>query len=68
MANRTLVGLLVAALGVALAVISALADRMEIGTGGFGWKQITGIIVGAALAILGAAVAAPSWTRPAQRP
>ena len=52
--TRTLVGLLVAALGVVLAVISALADQIDIGTGGFGWKQITGVIVGAGVALVGA--------------
>jgi hypothetical protein len=46
MVNRTLAGLLAAALGIALAVISALADRMDIGKHGFGWKQIAGVIAG----------------------
>jgi hypothetical protein len=55
MVNRTLVGLVVAVLGVALAVISALADQIgDIGMGGFGWKQITGVIVGAGVALVGA--------------
>jgi hypothetical protein len=65
MAQRTLIGLLIALLGSALVVISALADRTDIGTGGFGWKQITGVAVGAALAGVGAAVAA---LRSRQRP
>jgi hypothetical protein len=59
MVTRTLVGLLVAALGFALVVISALADRIgDLGTGGFGWKQITGVIVGAGVALVGAGLMA----------
>jgi hypothetical protein len=58
MGNRTLVGLLVATLGIALAVISALADQIDIGKHGFGWKQTTGVIVGVVLVLAGAALAA----------
>jgi uncharacterized membrane protein YidH (DUF202 family) len=55
MVNRTHVGLLAAGLGIALAVISALADRIgDIGVHGFGWKQITGVIAGVGLALAGA--------------
>jgi hypothetical protein len=54
MVNRTLVGLLAVALGIALAVISALADRIDIGKQGFGWKQIAGVIAGVGLALAGA--------------
>jgi hypothetical protein len=54
MANRTLVGLLLAALGIALVVISTLADQIDIGQQGFGWKQTAGVIVGVALALVGA--------------
>jgi hypothetical protein len=66
--NRTLTGLVVAALGIALAAISALANQLEIGKHGFGWKQITGIIVGVVIAIAGAAVAAAPRARRRQRP
>jgi hypothetical protein len=58
MVNRTLVGLLLAALGIALVVISALADHLEIGTHGFGWKQTFGVIAGVVLAVAGAGLAA----------
>jgi hypothetical protein len=59
MVTRTLVGLFVAALGLALVVISTLADRIgDLGTGGFGWKQITGVIVGAGVALVGAGLIA----------
>jgi hypothetical protein len=56
--NRPLVGLLVTVVGITLAVVSALANQLGIGKQGFGWKQIAGTAVGAALACLGAAVAA----------
>ena len=54
---KRLVGPLAAALGIALAVISALADRMDIGKHGFGWKQIAGVIAGVGLTLAGAALA-----------
>jgi hypothetical protein len=48
-------GALLAIAGVALVVISALADPIGIGGGGgFGWKQVVGVIVGAVAAVLGA--------------
>ena len=67
-------GYLVAALGVALAAVSALADPLGIGVAGFGWKQITGTVVGVAAAIVGAWLAATARRRhagvpsPGQRP
>jgi hypothetical protein len=56
MGNRTLVGLLVAALGIALTVISALADQIDIGKHGFGWKQTTAVIVGVVLVLAGSGI------------
>jgi len=45
---------MVTAVGVVLLVLSALADPIGLGGGGgFGWKQSTGLIVGAAVAVVG---------------
>jgi hypothetical protein len=50
---RRIAALLVV-VGVALAVISALADPLGIGEGGgFGWKQAVGVVVGAVAALAG---------------
>ena len=57
MTRRRALGLVLAALGLALLLVSALANTLDIGKGGFGWKQIAGVIVGAAVAVVGAAVA-----------
>ena len=54
---RRAFGLLLAALGLALLLVSAIANPLDIGKGGFGWKQIVGVIVGAAVAVVGAALA-----------
>jgi len=49
--DRKRMGYLLAGIGVALLVVSALADPIGIGEGGgFGWKQAVGVIVGAVLA------------------
>lgn len=41
-------------LGVALALLSALADVIGVGSGvGFGWKQIVGTVVGIIVAAYG---------------
>lgn len=53
---RRAFGLLLAALGLALVLVSALANTLDIGKGGFGWKQIVGVIVGVAVAVVGAAL------------
>jgi uncharacterized membrane protein len=53
-------------LGLALAVISALADTLDFSVGGFGWKQIVGVIVGAALALVGAWLVLSSRGKPAK--
>lgn len=58
MVNRTLMGLLVAAVGIALAIVSALADQLDVGKHGFGWKQTVGVIAGVVLALAGAAFVA----------
>ena len=51
-------GALLVAAGAIVVIVSALADPIGIGGGGaFGWKQITGVIVGAVLMGVGALVA-----------
>ena len=52
--TRQAAGLLLVVLGIALALVSALANTLDIGKGGFGWKQIVGVVVGVALALMGA--------------
>jgi hypothetical protein len=48
-------GAILLALGAVVLVISALADPIGIGEGGgLGWKQIVGIVVGAAAIVIGA--------------
>ena len=55
--NRKLVGGVVAAVGVVLLAVSALADPIGLGEGGgFGWKQTTGVIVGVGVAVVGLAL------------
>lgn len=54
-------GIVVALAGAAGLAVSALADPLGIGEGEvFGWLQITGVIVGAAVLLLGLALAM-SW-------
>jgi hypothetical protein len=53
---RRALGLLLAVLGLALVLVSALANTLDIGKGGFGWKQIVGVIVGVAVVVVGAAL------------
>ena len=55
--ERKRVGGIVLAVGVVLLVISALAEPVGLGSGdGFGLTQAAGIIVGAALALVGLAL------------
>lgn len=55
--DRKLVGGIVIAVGVALLVLSALADPIGVGDdGGFGWKQATGVIVGGVVIVIGLAL------------
>lgn len=51
--SRKTLGITVAVLGIALIVISALADVIGIGGDGFGVRQIAGVVVGAAAAFFG---------------
>ena len=54
--NRTIVGFTLVAIGVVLAVISALGDQLG-GEEGFGWKQILGVAVGGAAVLFGLVIA-----------
>jgi hypothetical protein len=53
--ERSRFGAILLALGALLLVLSALADPIGIGEGGgIGWKQILGMVVGAAAIVIGA--------------
>lgn len=45
--------LIVLVLGILLVLVSLLADVLGIGSGGMGWRQITGAVVGVVVAIIG---------------
>jgi hypothetical protein len=53
--NSTRFGWLLVVFGLIVLAVSALADPMGIGAegGGFGWKQITGVVVGGLAAAAG---------------
>ena len=54
---RKLIGGVVTGVGVALLVLSALADPIGIGGGDdFGWKQMIGVAIGAAAIVVGLAL------------
>jgi hypothetical protein len=55
--DRRLTGGIVLAIGAVLLLVSALAEPIGYGDGGgFGWKQITGVIIGALAMAFGLAV------------
>ncbi len=56
--DRRLASGIVVAVGAVLLLVSALAEPIGLGdeTGGFGWKQITGVIIGAVVMVLGLAL------------
>jgi hypothetical protein len=60
------VGLLIVVVGVAAALFGGLADSVNIGRAGFGWKQGVLLGVGIVLTVVGAVVAlrAPSSDAP----
>ena len=52
--NRKTTGVVVLVAGVLLALVAAAADSIGIGGApGFGWKQITGVVVGVITAAAG---------------
>jgi hypothetical protein len=56
--DRTRLGWVLVALGAVVVAVSALAEPLGLGDGGgFGWKQTTGVVVGAALVAVGLVLA-----------
>ena len=54
MKNKKIIGILMIVIGIALLIISLLADTFGLGgAAGFGWKQILGSVVGAAAVVAG---------------
>jgi hypothetical protein len=49
-------GLLLIVVGIAAALLAALANPLGIGHSGFGWHQVVLLVAGIVLAIVGAAV------------
>ena len=49
-------GLLIIVVGVAAALLGALANPLGIGHEGFGWKQVVLLVAGIVLAVVGAMV------------
>ena len=62
MRERMRAGVALIAVGVVIALLSALFDVLfrDASAGGFGWKQIAGLVVGAAAAVVGAVLVARS--------
>jgi hypothetical protein len=54
--DREAVGWILVAAGAVIFLLSALADAIGIGEGGFGWKQILGVIIGAGAVVVGLAL------------
>lgn len=64
-------GLLIVVVGVAAALLGALANPLGIGHSGFGWKQVVLLVVGIVVAVIGATVmlrAPSSETAPGSEP
>ncbi|HXF98810.1 MAG TPA: hypothetical protein VNJ46_09395, partial [Gaiellaceae bacterium] len=55
--DRKRLGAALAIAGLVVLVVSALADVLGYGQGGFGWKQTVGVIAGAAALLAGLALA-----------
>ena len=55
--SRRLLGGVVTVIGAVILVVSVFANHLGVGdTGSFGWKQITGTVVGGAIVGLGVAM------------
>ena len=62
------VGIFIAALGAVGIVVAALADPLGLGEGHvFGWLQITGVVLGAVVLLLGLALAMEWIPHPGSR-
>ncbi len=55
-------GFVITAVGVAIALVSGLAEVAGVGGGTFGWKQVVGVAVGVAIALAGLYVVGRSST------
>jgi hypothetical protein len=51
--SKKTIGIVLVVLGVVLVLISLGADLIGIGSGGFGYKQIIGVIIGLIAALVG---------------
>lgn len=61
--QRRSVGLAVAAFGIVVVVVAALADQIGIGdSDAFGWRQVLGVVVGVVIAVSGVVMAMQSET------
>jgi drug/metabolite transporter (DMT)-like permease len=64
--DRRRIGIVLAAAGVVVLVLSAFADPFGYGDEGFGWLQTLGVILGVAAIAVG--VIAAFWRRPMSPP
>lgn len=56
--SRRSFGFAIAAIGIVVLAVSALADQIGIGESDeFGWKQIVGVVVGVAIVVFGIIIA-----------
>jgi hypothetical protein len=56
--SRRSFGFAIAAIGIVVLAVAALADQIGIGEADeFGWKQIVGVVVGVAIVVLGIIIA-----------
>jgi hypothetical protein len=58
--TRKLAGWVIAAIGVVIAIVGALADQIGLGesdNGGFGGRQVAAVIVGVVVALIGLGLA-----------
>ena len=56
--SRRSFGFAIAAIGIVVLAVAALADQIGIGESDkFGWKQIVGVVVGVAIVVLGIIIA-----------
>ena len=64
--DRRRIGIVVAAAGVVVLVLSAFADPFGYGDEGFGWLQTLGVVLGVAAIAVG--IIAGFWRRPMAPP
>lgn len=58
--SRRRAGLLVVVVGLVAALLAVLANPLGIGHSGFGWKQVTLLVIGGVLIVVGAALTLPA--------